>query len=66
MQQKRLIWALLLLCPNKSQNMIKKKPTMINMESGVSDQTWTDLSCEYSGRWCENSLPLSGFHTELN
>lgn len=39
MQQIRLIWALLLLCPNKSQNMIKKKAAVIDMESGVSDQT---------------------------
>lgn len=39
MQPISLIWALLLLCPNKSENMMKKKAAGIDWESGVSDQT---------------------------
>lgn len=44
MWMREFIRELLLLCPHKSQNMIEKNPTVIDVESGVCDQTWTDLS----------------------
>lgn len=54
------------LLPELKSEYDEDKANRDRHESGVSDRTGTALSCEYSGRWCENSLPLSGFHAELN